>query len=114
MNNNMSLEQDYPYQVKQNKCNEASRKIDLRIEGFAKLQTNDEETLKQAIARVGPIEVSISFVHEKFMRYAEGIYFDLECDDGMTNHAVSVVGYGTDVKTKMDYWIVKNSWGKLI
>ena len=25
-------------------------------------------------------------------------------------HAVLAVGYGTDEKTKMDYWLVKNSW----
>ncbi|XP_003366683.1 dipeptidyl-peptidase 1, partial [Trichinella spiralis] len=28
------------------------------------------------------------------------------------NHAVIIVGYGTDEMTKEKYWIVKNSWGR--
>ena len=40
-----------------------------------------------------------------------GIYCSNTCQQEQLNHAMMVVGYGTDEKTKMDYWLVKNSWG---
>ena len=27
------------------------------------------------------------------------------------NHAVVLIGYGTDLATGKDYWLVRNSWG---
>lgn len=32
--------------------------------------------------------------------------------DGRINHAVNIVGYGTDEETGLDYWIARNSWGR--
>jgi hypothetical protein len=29
------------------------------------------------------------------------------------NHAVTLLGYGTDEATGKDYWIIRNSWSKL-
>lgn len=42
---------------------------------------------------------------------SEGVYRDKRCSlkPAELNHAVILVGWGTDKETKQDYWIVKNS-----
>lgn len=36
----------------------------------------------------------------------------LSCDQTSPDidHAIQLVGYGTDASLKMDYWLVRNSW----
>ena len=41
--------------------------------------------------------------------YESGIFHGCPEKKEPTNHAVTVVGYGTD--DGLDYWLVKNSWG---
>ncbi|XP_073442955.1 cathepsin L-like proteinase [Dendrobates tinctorius] len=72
----------------------------------------NELNMASAVALDGPITVGID-ASEDLMAYTRGI-FDGQCT-GETNHAVIIVGYGTehdyDKEEYVDYWIVKNSWG---
>lgn len=59
-----------------------------------------------AVAKVGPIGLSLAA--RKWVYYEKGVYED----DGTTvDHAVVLVGYGVDEKTKEKYWRIRNSWG---
>jgi len=43
----------------------------------------------------------------------QNYYHGVIVDDPSTsiNHSVAIVGYGHDLKEKVDYWLVRNSWG---
>ena len=43
-----------------------------------------------------------------FQYYTSGIFCDSDCNQAGLNHAMLVVGYGTDSSTGLDYWILKN------
>lgn len=48
-----------------------------------------------------------------FYFYSSGVFFDPTCSSARTagNHAVVVVGFGTD-PAYGDYWLIRNSWGR--
>eukprot|EP00094_Tigriopus_californicus_P005518 TCALIF_05315-PC protein Name:"Similar to Cp1 Cathepsin L (Drosophila melanogaster)" AED:0.20 eAED:0.21 QI:41/0.45/0.33/1/0.54/0.5/12/28/835 len=77
--------------------------------GFVDLPKNDEQKLKGSVATVGPVSVTIDASRPMFQFYSHGIYDDKHCHTSTVDHAVLVVGYGTD--NGSDYWSVKNSWG---
>lgn len=80
--------------------------------GFVNIPEGDEEALKNAVAHEGPMSVAIDSSSIKFQFYKDGVYNNPECSSNALNHGVLVVGYDTD-SNNGDYWIVKNSWGKI-
>lgn len=71
-----------------------------------------EDSLKLLVANYGPIIVAI-YASRNFQLYQSGIFIDNDCFTGdcfTVNHAVLIVGYGTDNATGIDYWILRNSW----
>jgi len=72
--------------------------------------------MKEALVTGGPLSVSFE-VYDDFTMYKSGVYHHVALLSGpfqpleLTNHAVLLVGYGTDEATGDDFWIVKNSWG---
>jgi len=65
-----------------------------------------EEKLKQAVYEHGAVVTTVAAAGP-FSSYGGGVFSG--CTSSSTDHAVTVVGYGTSGGE--DYWLIKNSWG---
>lgn len=65
--------------------------------------------MKAEIFSRGPIACAIDAT-QKFEEYTGGI-FSQNLTIAVTNHVISVVGWGNDESTGEEYWIGRNSWG---
>lgn len=102
-------EEQYPYEAKDDRCRASPNSSKNRK--LKSIPKGDEQSLKAAVGQIGPVAVGLDATHDKFMFFSEGVYFNPDCDPERISHAVLAVGYGTDEKTGMDYWIIKNSYG---
>ncbi|KAJ9584365.1 hypothetical protein L9F63_021292, partial [Diploptera punctata] len=112
-NGGIDTEESYPYEAQLGKCRYNHSTIGATDTGYTDIKAGDEQMLKEAVATIGPISVVIDANADSFVFYESGIVCDPSCSSTQLNHAVLVVGYGTDEKTKQDYYIVKNSWGEI-
>lgn len=105
-------EAEYPYRAKVGHCQfEKAKSVFTDVYGVI-LDQGHEDLLQKVVAVYGPVSVGIDGSQHSFKHYKAGIYHDENCRNDLIglDHAVLVVGYGTDEKTKKDYWLVKNSW----
>ncbi|UYV60921.1 hypothetical protein LAZ67_1002847, partial [Cordylochernes scorpioides] len=70
-----------------------------------KIIAKNENILQEALVKIGPISIGINCL-DSFMDYKGGVYNDPECEPITLDHAMLLVGYGTD--NGKDYWLVKN------
>ena len=73
-------------------------------------QPIDEELMKKHIVQAGPMTIAINSKH--FDNYQSGVMNPSSCKGGINDldHQVLIVGYGTDQRSGLDYWRIKNSW----
>lgn len=58
----------------------------------------------------GVTSVTIAADSTVFRNYTGGVISDPACGTKL-DHAVAAVGYGTDLSTGIDYYLIRNSWG---
>lgn len=109
-----STEEDYPY-TSGSSSQTGSCDYDIMdtapmvgITGYDTMSNNLEWTMNH-VATVGPLAVAVDA--SLWSRYSGGVFdgCDFNANIGL-NHAVQLVGYGTDA-AEGDYWLVRNSWG---
>jgi cathepsin L len=103
----LTTEASYPYRGQTGTCQQSKIKPVAKNGGYKQLTTNSYTELVDAVANVGPVAISIAASGFAFQFYGGGVLSN--CNDYVMDHAVQLVGYGTQ-GTK-DYWLVRNSWG---
>jgi len=109
--NFMFLESAWPYNAKNGKCAEGTpttAPTDMKTTGSVAVTPEDVASLKSAL-NLNPVSVAIEADKFKFQAYKDGVFDDSSCGTAL-DHAVLLVGYGTDDQGQ-EYWIMKNSWG---
>lgn len=99
-----------PYLGQDGYCHVNNVTLTAKITGYVNVTSGDENALRLAIVKHGPISVAIDASHRTFSFYSNGVYYDPECKNKIDelDHAVLAVGYGSI--NGNDYWLVKNSW----
>jgi len=109
--NGLSSEWTYPYSSYggQNfQCQFGSgTPVVAPISSYTKLPENQALPLLNAVVQQ-PIAISVDA--SAWKGYESGVFNGCNQTNPDVNHAVLLVGYGTDPTTSEDYWIVRNSW----
>lgn len=107
-NEGVNTEEAYPYKAKRGDCKFNPSAVGATVKEYVKIETGNESDLLDAVAD-GPVSVALRGVDSVLGFYAKGI-FDRPCTKyDIIDHAMTVVGYGSE--NGKDYWIVRNSWG---
>ena len=97
-------ESDYPYTAVNGKCVYDSKKTVFQNKSYSSVTRLCNSCLRKA---VDDQPVVVAIYAEPIQSYKSGV-FNGSCNF-TTDHAVLVVGYGTD--NGQMYWKIKNSWG---
>ena len=115
--NGVMLDSDYQYNSLVSYCRFDINKNVMKILGYLKLGNTDsselcanEEEMKQFLIDNGPLIVG--FNSNPLKTYSSGILdaTEAQCPKSGINSVGLLVGYGTS--NGIDYWTVKNTWGK--
>ena len=80
----------------------------FKISSIVDLSSQSSSDIAASLVGVGPLSVLLNA--SKLQWYNSGVSNPSRCDPDGLDHAVLIVGFGSDA-VEGDYFIVKNSWG---
>jgi cathepsin L len=83
--------------------------VGAKVKDHVQVLSNDYSSLMAAIATT-PVAISVDA--SLFKNYEKGVFNSCDMENPDINHAVQLVGYGSD-SFFGDYYLVRNSWGPL-
>jgi cathepsin L len=111
-----NLEVDYPFMGRDGgTCKyDPSKALAPVARYFRPTTTLNETETAAALVQYGAQSIAIDAGMFSFRQYKGGIFSSTECGTTSTDHAISIVGYGTEPNgtyNSIDFWIVRNSYG---
>jgi len=106
-NRGIEREANYPYEARNGPCRFNNAYTGAAMNAYERGSSGDEGALANLVNRQ-PVSIGIDASHNSFQLYKNGIYREGGCSTTSLDHAVLIIGYGSE---NGDYWLVKNSWG---
>ncbi|XP_013919868.1 PREDICTED: cathepsin L1-like [Thamnophis sirtalis] len=104
----INSEKSYPYDRTDGMpCRYKPEESITRCSSYGEITSEDEKSLQEAVARIGPVSVGIDAGSSKFGFYKSGIYKEQHGGERQISHAMLIVGYNNTSEGK-GYWILKN------
>ena len=88
------------------RCPTKFPKASFNVTSYTLLKTFDEEEVIKIVSTIGPVAVGIDGSSQPFIFYKSGIFTQSRCSENK-NHAVIIVGFGTE--NGKDFWWIRNS-----
>ncbi|EDV28493.1 uncharacterized protein TRIADDRAFT_51454 [Trichoplax adhaerens] len=91
-------------------CHHHDLTTGAKLKGYSQIPQGNMKALKVALAKVGPVTVSINTSPKSFLFYSSGVFYNDQClgDYAHLDHNVLAIGYGR--QHDQDYILIKNSW----